>query len=184
MTHASAAHRALDAAAAEALARDRRRERAEAAQDRERLAADRDADGCYRDALAGSGDRFVDVDPVERRAAERDPPAYVGALLPSRLRNQDLRSMSRPRVLLAKLSVRTSSKGREYLSGWLGKASVVGFQGDPDKFGNPVWDVYVSEPEPKDGTATTAPRAPQQHQERAIPAPAGVDAGFDEMPPW
>jgi hypothetical protein len=58
---------------------------------------------------------------------------------------------------------------------------VVGFQGEPDKFGNPVWDVFVSEPEPKDGAAT-APRAPQQRQERTSAANAGVDGDFDEMP--
>ena len=41
-----------------------------------------------------------------------------------------------PRVLLLTLSRRTSAKGREYLSGYLGKTSVVGFPGEPDKFGN------------------------------------------------
>jgi hypothetical protein len=46
--------------------------------------------------------------------------------------------MNGPRVLLATLSVRTSAKSNEYLVGWLGKASVVGFPGEPDKFGNPV----------------------------------------------
>jgi hypothetical protein len=57
--------------------------------------------------------------------------------------------MSNGRVLLATLSVRTSAKGRPYLSGWLGKASVVAFEGKPDKYGNPTWDLYLSEPEPR-----------------------------------
>jgi hypothetical protein len=58
----------------------------------------------------------------------------------------DLRSMSRPKVLLAKLSVRTSAKGRQYLAGWLGNASVVGFEGEPDKNGNLVWDILFQNP--------------------------------------
>lgn len=61
--------------------------------------------------------------------------------------------MSGPRVLLTTLSVRTSAKGTAYLSGWLGKAQVVAFAGDPDKFGNPTWNVYVSEPPPRDDAA-------------------------------
>ena len=55
-----------------------------------------------------------------------------------------------PRVLLMQLSERTSAKGNAYLSGWLGKASVVAFQAEePDKWGNPVWDVFVFAPEPR-----------------------------------
>ena len=50
-----------------------------------------------------------------------------------------------PRVLLLTLSERTSGKGNRYLSGWLGKASVVAFAGEPDKHGNPTWDLFVSE---------------------------------------
>src|SRR4051794_3822120 len=47
------------------------------------------------------------------------------------------------------LSERTSGKGNRYLSGWLGKASVVAFAGEPDKHGHPTWDVFVSEPQPR-----------------------------------
>ena len=54
-----------------------------------------------------------------------------------------------PRVLLMQLSQRTSAKGNAYLSGWLGKASVVAFAGEPDKHGNPTWDLFVSTPEPR-----------------------------------
>ncbi len=58
------------------------------------------------------------------------------------------------KVLLLTLSRRTSAKGREYMSGWLGKASVVAFQGEPDKFGNETWEVFVATPQPcGDGTA-------------------------------
>jgi hypothetical protein len=68
------------------------------------------------------------------------------------------------RVLLLTLSQRTSAKGNAYLSGWLGKASVVGFPGEPDRFGNETWDLFVSTPEPRAGEANptrasqTAPR--------------------------
>src|SRR4051812_1046538 len=55
-----------------------------------------------------------------------------------------------PRVLLMQLSERTSAKGNRYFSGWLGKARVVVFQADePDKYGNPQWSMFLSEPEAK-----------------------------------
>ena len=54
-----------------------------------------------------------------------------------------------PRVLLLALSERTSGRGNRYMSGWLGKASVVAFAGEPDKHGNPTWDLFVSEPQPR-----------------------------------
>src|SRR6476659_5200659 len=57
--------------------------------------------------------------------------------------------MNANRVLLLQLSERTSAKGNPYLSGWLGKASVVAFRGEDDRHGNPVWDVFVSTPEPR-----------------------------------
>ena len=60
--------------------------------------------------------------------------------------------MSGPRVLLMSLSERTSAKGNTYLSGWLGKAQVVAFKAEePDKYGNPQWNVFVSQPEQRDG---------------------------------
>ena len=44
----------------------------------------------------------------------------------------------------------TSANGNRYLSGWLGKASIVAFLDEqPDKFGNPCWSVFVSTPEPR-----------------------------------
>src|SRR5215217_2378976 len=55
------------------------------------------------------------------------------------------------RVLLLTLSQRVSAKGNLYWSGWLGRASVVGFPGEPDRFGNATVDLFVSEPQPKAG---------------------------------
>src|SRR4051812_3631621 len=84
------------------------------------------------------------------------------------------RPMTGPRVLLLQLSERTSAKGNRYLAGWLGKASVVAFQAEePDKFGNPVWDVFVSTPEPRpeagqerDPARRPQARRPEAEQER------------------
>ena len=55
-----------------------------------------------------------------------------------------------PKVLLMQLSERTSAKGTRYLSGFLGKAKLVAFLDQaPDRYGNPQWSVYASEPAPR-----------------------------------
>src|SRR4051794_14181503 len=93
-----------------------------------------------------------------------------------------------PRVLLLTLSERTSGRGNRYMSGWLGKASVVAFQAEePDKWGNPVWNVYVSEPEPRpeagqerDPARRPQARRPEAEQERELrprPEPTSRSAG-------
>jgi hypothetical protein len=59
-----------------------------------------------------------------------------------------------PRVLLVKLTQKTSAQGHLYLSGWMGAARLVGFLADEeDRDGNPVqvWNVYAAEPQPKAG---------------------------------
>jgi hypothetical protein len=59
-----------------------------------------------------------------------------------------------PRVLLVKLTQKTSAQGRLYLSGWMGAARLVAFLADEqDRDGNPVqvWNVYAAEPQPKAG---------------------------------
>jgi 2-polyprenyl-6-methoxyphenol hydroxylase-like FAD-dependent oxidoreductase len=107
-------------------------------------------DAALAERLARDGGHSCGAAPMAR--------GHGGALLPSRSRFRDLRTMnttSNRRVLLTTLSARTSAKGNEYLSGYLAKAKVVAFKGEPDKVGNPTWDVYLSEPEPRDGA--TAP---------------------------
>lgn len=65
--------------------------------------------------------------------------------------------MSNPKVLLLELKERTSASGNRYMSGWLGKASVVAFL-DKDA-AEPTWQVYVSTPQPKaDQAQTSGPR--------------------------
>ena len=60
--------------------------------------------------------------------------------------------MNEPRVLLATLSVRTSAKtGKPYVTGWLGKSRLIGFSGEPDKFGNRTIDLFLQAvPEPRE----------------------------------
>jgi hypothetical protein len=48
------------------------------------------------------------------------------------------------KVLVTTLWQRTSGKGNEYLSGFLGKARVIGFRGEPTVDGTPTWDIYVT----------------------------------------
>src|SRR5215469_13945931 len=54
--------------------------------------------------------------------------------------------MSAPdgKVLVASLWRRTSGKGNEHLSGFLGKARIIGFHGEPTADGTPTWDIYVT----------------------------------------
>src|SRR3954453_17033169 len=76
------------------------------------------------------------------------------------------------------LSERTSAKGNAYLSGWLGKASVVAFRGEDDRHGNPTWDVFVSTPEPRPeaGQQERDPaRRPQARQEQRPQSPDSGD---------
>ena len=79
--------------------------------------------------------------------------------------------MANARVLLTTLSVRTSAKGRPYLSGFLGKSRVVAFEGEADRFGNPTWDIFVAEPEPRDGR-----RRPASARQAARPPPQPLEA--------
>src|SRR4051794_24161880 len=81
--------------------------------------------------------------------------------------------MNANRVLLMQLSERTSAKGNAYLSGWLGKASVVAFRGEDDKHGNPTWDLFGSTPEPR---AAVGRERPQARPERPPQSPDPGDA--------
>lgn len=78
------------------------------------------------------------------------------------------------RVLLLELRERTSAKGTRYLSGWLGKASVVAFL-DRDAV-EPTWQVFVSTPAPRStdtpaGTAERSPFTPRKRQTRRTSRP-------------
>ena len=47
------------------------------------------------------------------------------------------------KVLLTTLWERTSQKGTVYLSGYLGKARLVAFRGEPTEDGAPTWKLFV-----------------------------------------
>ena len=53
------------------------------------------------------------------------------------------------KVLLTVLSERTSAAGNRYLSGWLGKARVVGFLDKDATASETIWNVFVQTPAPK-----------------------------------
>jgi hypothetical protein len=67
-----------------------------------------------------------------------------------------------PGVLLAILPQHTSVRDRPYLSGWLGKARVVAFAGEPDARGDPTCTWDVTEPEPRDGLQRPPPKPPER----------------------
>ena len=73
-----------------------------------------------------------------------------------------------PKVLLTTLTERTSAKGNVYLAGWLGKARVVGFRGEEDEHGQPTWNLYLQEPEPRPQEDTQARVQPRENV--ALPA--------------
>lgn len=98
-------------------------------------------------------------------------PGQAGALLPSRLRGKDARSLNGPpqaRVLFAVLSECTSGRGTAYLRGWAGASNLVAFPGDPDDQGRPTWNLYLTERQPRD-----SPPAPRQRATGREAAPGG-----------
>ncbi len=89
---------------------------------------------------------------LDRRAAESEArdgrgnlPEPTDIARPTRYRTDTVSGPQEAKVLLLELSERISSKGRKYMSGFLGRASVVAFEAEePDKFGNKMWRVFVS----------------------------------------
>lgn len=106
---------------------------------------------------AADAHRRTDRDRAEATARDGGEAVdHPGALTRPRDRKGDTRAMGQPippKVLLLTLSQRTSGRGNAYLSGWLGKARLVGFRGEDDERGNPTWNVYAAEPEPREGGA-------------------------------
>jgi hypothetical protein len=66
------------------------------------------------------------------------------------------------KVLLATLWQRTSERGTEYLSGFLGKARIVAFRGEPTADGIPTWDVYLTPGREQEAGALRQHRPRQQ----------------------
>jgi hypothetical protein len=80
-----------------------------------------------------------------------------------------------PKVL-ATLWQRTSERGNDYLSGYLGRARVIGFRGEPTAEGIPTWDLCLQpgkEQEERAGARSQQRQAPagdggRGHQARRV----------------
>jgi hypothetical protein len=71
------------------------------------------------------------------------------------------------KVLLCSLWERTSAKGTVYLSGFLGKARVVGFRGESRPDGTQTWDLYLTpgkEQEEAAGSRAQQARRPESRR--------------------
>ncbi len=91
--------------------------------------------------------------------------------------------MSTPnqKILLCSLWQRTSERGNEYLSGFLGKARIIAFRGEPMPEGILTWDVYLSPgKQQEDPSADRTPRRRASAPRRQAPAqePAGASEPF------
>ena len=73
--------------------------------------------------------------------------------------------MSSPRVHLTTLSVRTSARGRHICRlPW--QVSVVAFAGEPTGSAIATWDIFLAQPEPRDGTLATRQGPPEHEADR------------------
>jgi hypothetical protein len=63
-------------------------------------------------------------------------------------------SVAAPKILLTVLWQRTSERGSEYLSGFLSRARVIGFRGEPTADGIPTWDLYLQPGKEQEERAT------------------------------
>jgi hypothetical protein len=89
--------------------------------------------------------------------------------------------MSTPnKVLLAVLWQRTSERGNEYLSGFLGKARVVGFRGEATPDGIQTWNLYLTPG--KEQEEGRAPRRATRPRQQASAASAGAGEPFYDDP--
>jgi hypothetical protein len=70
-----------------------------------------------------------------------------------------------PKVLHCALWQRTSERGNEYLSGFLGKARIIGFRGEPTADGTPTWNLFLQPGREQDEGAR--PAAGRQHRARS-----------------
>ena len=97
------------------------------------------------------------------------------------------------KILLTVLWQRTSASGREYLSGFLGKARIVGFKGEPTADSTPTWDLYVQpgkEQDERGGSGPREPRSPtswgrtgvQRWAPNAVAEKPAADAAFFDYP--
>jgi hypothetical protein len=80
-------------------------------------------------------------------------------------------------VFITTLWQRTSERGNEYLSGFLGKARVIGFRGEPTAEGIPTWDLYLTPAKQREGAS--ADKAPQDPKTPALAT--DIDPGLANL---
>jgi hypothetical protein len=85
-----------------------------------------------------------------------------------------------PKVLIASLWQRTSASGNEYLSGFLGKARIVGFRGEPTADGTPTWNLFLTPGKEQTEARAAAPR--RSPRPRPRPRPAEAPSSGDPRP--
>jgi hypothetical protein len=75
--------------------------------------------------------------------------------------------------LLTTLWERTSARGTAYLSGFLGRARIIGFRGEPTADGTLTWNVYLQpgrwQEEPRPRAAAATQRQPRKVGPRCQP---------------
>jgi hypothetical protein len=54
------------------------------------------------------------------------------------------------KLKLMSLTIKRSSKGTDYLQGYLGNLSVIAFRGKPNQWGE-TWDIFLQEKQPQQG---------------------------------
>ena len=84
------------------------------------------------------------------------------------------------KVLLATLWERTSAKGNTYLSGFLGKACVVGFRGEPRPDGTPTWNIFLSPGKEQEEAAGSRAQQPRRQPSGSSSAPPGRVQRWEE----
>jgi hypothetical protein len=93
----------------------------------------------------------------------------------------------RPRALFAELEIRTSERtARQWLSGWLGRCRLIGFEADqPNERGHRVIKLYVEEVEPREGPLRPATKPPERDsaaRRPTEPPSAGARPGASGRP--
>jgi hypothetical protein len=91
-------------------------------------------------------------------------------------------SISDGKVLVCSLWERTSAKGNTYLSGFLGKARIIGFRGEPTADGTLTWNIYLQPgKEQEEASTSRVPRstAGSRRQPRSQEQAAG-EPFFDD----
>ena len=94
------------------------------------------------------------------------------------------------KVLLCTLWQRTSARGNEYLSGFVGKARIIAFRGEPTADGTLTWNVYLqpskeqSEAEGSSWGGTNRPMSSTESSKNGLPgSAAGFSLGFQRWTP-